>query len=249
LNAELLILRTLEFYRFIRLNILGMKENNSAILEIGKGKLTIEAVYAAVERAGDARLRASGEFEARIEAGAAFLDKTLAEIGGIYGVTTGYGDSCTETVPPDHYYDLPVNLTRYHGCGLGEFFDAETTRAIMIVRLNTLAQGYSGVSIDLLKQIGFFIENNILPLIPRGLRGRVRGPDAPVLPGRGPHRRAGRALPGQGPAFKRRARRTRAAPVPVPAQGGHRHHERHGGDERGGCPGLYARRLPGGPCL
>jgi histidine ammonia-lyase len=157
----------LEFYRFIRLNVPVMKENIPDILEIGKEKLTIEAVHVAAKRPGAAKLWTSKEFEQRIEAGAAFLDKTLAEIGGIYGVTTGYGDSCTETVPPDHYFDLPVNLTRYHGCGLGEFFDVETTRAIMIVRLNTLAQGYSGVSIDLLNQIGFFIENDILPLIPQ----------------------------------------------------------------------------------
>ncbi|MDR3336514.1 MAG: aromatic amino acid ammonia-lyase [Treponema sp.] len=144
-----------------------MSNNDATIIEIGKEKLTIEAVYTAAKRPGAAKIGSSREFEERIEAGAAFLDKTLAEIGGIYGVTTGYGDSCTETVPPDHYYDLPINLTRYHGCGLGDFFDVETTRTIMIVRLNTLAQGYSGVSIDLLKQISFFIENDILPLIPQ----------------------------------------------------------------------------------
>jgi histidine ammonia-lyase len=144
-----------------------MSENTAAILEIGRENLTIEAVYTASEQPGGAKLWASKEFEQRIEAGAAFLDKILMETGGIYGVTTGYGDSCTETVPPDHYRDLPVNLTRYHGCGLGKFFDEKTTRAAMIVRLNTLARGYSGVSVDLLKQISFFIENDILPLIPQ----------------------------------------------------------------------------------
>ncbi|MDR0452621.1 MAG: aromatic amino acid ammonia-lyase, partial [Treponema sp.] len=144
-----------------------MGKNTAAIPEIGRENLTIEAVYAASEQPGGAKLWASKEFEARIEAGAAFLDKTLAETGGIYGVTTGYGDSCTETVPPDRYYDLPVSLTRFHGCGLGDFFDEKTTRAVMIVRLNTLARGYSGVSIDLLKQISFFIENDILPRIPQ----------------------------------------------------------------------------------
>jgi histidine ammonia-lyase len=144
-----------------------MGENTADVTEIGRENLTIEAVYAASEQPGGAKLWDSEEFERRIEAGAAFLDKTLAETGGIYGVTTGYGDSCTETVPPDHYRDLPVNLVRYHGCGLGNFFDEKTTRAVMIVRLNTLARGYSGVSIDLLKQIGFFIENDILPLIPQ----------------------------------------------------------------------------------
>ncbi|GHV74027.1 hypothetical protein AGMMS49940_13290 [Spirochaetia bacterium] len=136
-------------------------------IEIGKDRLTIEALASVVKGQGKITLWASKEFEAKIDDGASFLDRKLAEHGGVvYGVTTGYGDSCTEIVTPEHYYDLPVHLTRYHGCGLGAFFDKETTRAIMIVRLNTLAQGFSGVSIDLLKYIAFFIEKDILPLIP-----------------------------------------------------------------------------------
>ena len=136
------------------------------MFEIGRERLTVEKLAAAAKGRLMARLSGSAEFEAKINAGAAFLDAALAEHGGIYGVTTGYGDSCTEVVPPDHYRDLPVNLTRYHGCGMGAFFDAETTRAIMIVRLNTLAQGFSGVSMDLLRAIDFFIESDILPRIP-----------------------------------------------------------------------------------
>jgi histidine ammonia-lyase len=137
------------------------------ITDIGKDWLTLETAAAASKKSGGARLWDSTELAGRIDEGAAFLDKTLAEHGGVYGVTTGYGDSCTEVVGPEHYYDLPVNLTRYHGCGLGDFFDEETTRAIMIVRLNTLSQGYSGVSMNLLRYISFFIEKDILPRIPQ----------------------------------------------------------------------------------
>jgi histidine ammonia-lyase len=50
---------------------------------------------------------------------------------------------------------------------MGDYFDKVTTRAIMIIRLNTLAQGFSGVSMDLLRFIEFFIENDILPLVPQ----------------------------------------------------------------------------------
>jgi histidine ammonia-lyase len=50
---------------------------------------------------------------------------------------------------------------------MGNYFDEETTRAIMTVRLNTLAQGFSGVSYALLKIIMTFLQNDILPLIPQ----------------------------------------------------------------------------------
>ncbi|GHV96736.1 histidine ammonia-lyase [Spirochaetia bacterium] len=140
---------------------------NQETLEPGHDRLTIESLTAAAKKQIGARLCPSAEFEAKIEAGAAFLDQALAEHGGIYGVTTGYGDSCTEVVTPDHYRDLPVNLTRYHGCGMGAFFDDETVRAVMIVRLNTLSRGFSGVSMELLRCIDFFIAHDILPLIPQ----------------------------------------------------------------------------------
>ncbi|MDR3248973.1 MAG: aromatic amino acid ammonia-lyase, partial [Treponema sp.] len=134
---------------------------------IGENKISIEDVTAAAKKQQTLALNPSPEFAKKIDDGARFLDEALAEHGGIYGVTTGYGDSCTEIVTPDHYLDLPVYLSRYHGCGLGAYFDEETTRAIMIVRLNTLSQGFSGVSMEMLRYIQFFIENDILPLIPQ----------------------------------------------------------------------------------
>jgi len=140
---------------------------NREILEIGRDRLTIENLAAAAKKKITARLCRSAEFEAKIEAGAALLERMLTQHGGIYGVTTGYGASCTEEVKPGQYNELPVNLTRFHGCGMGEYFDSETTRALMLIRLNTLAQGFSGVSMELLRAIDFFIEHDILPLVPQ----------------------------------------------------------------------------------
>ena len=137
------------------------------LIELGRDWLTITNLVAAAKKQVNARLCRSVEMETKIEAGAAFLDSALKEHSGIYGVTTGYGDSCTEHVSPEQYNELSVNLTRYHGCGMGDYFDNETVRAIMMVRLNTLAQGFSGVSMELLRFMDFFIEHDILPLVPQ----------------------------------------------------------------------------------
>ncbi|MDR2494472.1 MAG: aromatic amino acid ammonia-lyase [Spirochaetaceae bacterium] len=136
------------------------------MITIGKDRLTIEALVDAAYQRRGVTLCNAHEFVDRIQAGADLLDKLLAEGTPVYGVTTGYGDSCTETVGPEYYNALPLNLTRYHGCGLGAYLDDEAVRAVMIVRLNTLAYGFSGVSIDLLRAISFFIEKDILPRIP-----------------------------------------------------------------------------------
>ena len=140
---------------------------NRKIPVIGNDMLCIEDIVAAAKKRIAIRLSGSADFEAKIESGKNFLNRALEKHGGIYGVTTGYGASCTENVGSGQYQELPINLTRFHGCGMGDFFDSETVRAMMIIRLNTLAQGYSGVSIELLRFIDFFIEHDILPLVPQ----------------------------------------------------------------------------------
>jgi len=135
-------------------------------ITIGEGLLTIENVVDIAYRKKSVRLSASPEFERKIREGAEFLDQAIVEHGGIYGVTTGFGDSCTKTVTPEKYAELPIRLTRFHGCGMGEYFDEPTTRAIVAVRMNTLAYGCSGVSMDLLRGMEALLVHDILPLIP-----------------------------------------------------------------------------------
>lgn len=117
---------------------------------------------------GSARSALSDDpvFRATIARGADFLDRLLREDGTIYGVTTGYGDSCTVAVPLDLVPDLPRQLYTYHGCGLGAYLDPAQTRAVMAARLASLSKGFSGVSLGLLEQIVRLFDANLLPLIP-----------------------------------------------------------------------------------
>jgi histidine ammonia-lyase len=133
----------------------------------GDALMTIEDLVAIAQQKKSVRLSSSPEFVKKITAGADFLDAELEKLGGIYGVTTGFGDSCGKSVPPDRYYELPLRLTRFHGCGMGEYFDEPTTRAIIAVRLNTLACGFSGVSLELLRAMEQLLVHDILPLIPQ----------------------------------------------------------------------------------
>jgi histidine ammonia-lyase len=84
-------------------------------------RLTIENIVAIAEGSAVATLSDDPEFRALIARGADFLDRLLRDEGSIYGVTTGYGDSCTVTVPPDLVAELPRHLYSFHGCGLGEY--------------------------------------------------------------------------------------------------------------------------------
>lgn len=60
-----------------------------------------------------------------------------------------------------------MNLIRSHACGLGEPFSKEVALVMMILRLNTLLKGHSGATLELVRQLQFFINERIIPIIPQ----------------------------------------------------------------------------------
>ena len=128
--------------------------------------LTIEDICLIARQQALIELSQQTEFVTRIDKGALFIDTLLREEGFVYGVTTGYGDSCTVSIPLDLVDELPKHLYTFHGCGLGNHFDASTTRAILAVRLTSLARGFSGVRYKLLQQLAELLQQDILPLVP-----------------------------------------------------------------------------------
>ncbi len=135
-------------------------------ITIGARRLTIEEVLAVAERGAQVRLAQQQAFRERIERGANYLRNCLASGATVYGVNTGYGDACEVTVPPALVESLPLQLTRYHGCGMGEYLEANATLAVMMARLNSLAHGYSGVRWELLETLMQLINQRVLPRIP-----------------------------------------------------------------------------------
>jgi histidine ammonia-lyase len=136
------------------------------VLTFDRSRLSIEDVVDVAKVRARVQLSDHPTFRQAIAKGADFLDKLLREDGTIYGVTTGYGDSCTVTIPSELIAELPHHLFTYHGCGLGQLLTPEQTRAVMATRLSSLSKGFSGVSIELLEQIVKLMDADILPLIP-----------------------------------------------------------------------------------
>ena len=143
-----------------------MTHPNSEPVTFDGQRLRIEDVVALSLRQRPAQLSADPTFRRRIAKGAEFLDRLLAEDGVIYGVTTGYGDSCTVTIPPELVPELPHHLYAYHGCGAGRMLSPQETRAVLAARLASLSQGMSGVSVGLLEQIARLLQHDVLPQIP-----------------------------------------------------------------------------------
>ena len=135
-------------------------------LDLDGSPVTLEQVLAVAEGRSKVRLSAEPGFRGRITKGNAFLESLLAEEGVIYGVTTGYGDSCTRAVAPEDLQALPHQLYTFHGCGLGQVLSVEAARAVVLVRLVSLCRGYSGVTVELLERLAWLLEHDVMPVIP-----------------------------------------------------------------------------------
>lgn len=128
--------------------------------------LHIEDILAVAHQQRTCSLSEDAQFRTRIAQGARFLDRLLQEDGVIYGVTTGYGDSCTTHIPRELVEQLPQHLYTFHGCGLGAELSPVAGRAVLAVRLTSLTRGYSGVSYELLQQLMCLLQKDIIPIIP-----------------------------------------------------------------------------------
>jgi histidine ammonia-lyase len=84
----------------------------------------------------------------------------------VYGVNTGFGNFANVTIDPKMLHTLQLNLIRSHAVGVGQPISKERVRMLMALRVNTLAKGHSGVSVETLKSIISAFNNNCLPFVP-----------------------------------------------------------------------------------
>jgi histidine ammonia-lyase len=135
-------------------------------LPVGSTRLQIEDVVEVARKGRRVVLSPEPAFRGRVESSAAFLNELLEQGADVYGVNTGYGDNCTIPIPPELVKELPMHLTRFHGCGLGAFLEPAQVLAVLATRLNSLSQGYSAVRWELLQALTDLINHRILPRIP-----------------------------------------------------------------------------------
>lgn len=101
-----------------------------------------------------------------IERGAGMVRKWAESDKVIYGINTGFGDLSSVVISPENSRVLQENLLKSHACGVGEAFPEEIVRAIMLLRVNSLIRGFSGISLAPIAQIINFLNLGIHPVIP-----------------------------------------------------------------------------------
>lgn len=127
--------------------------------------LTIEQVVR-VAREG-AQVEIAADAAARIDRASAFVEEKLRQGSVIYGITTGFGKFSSTLVSPDQAEPLQHNLIISHACAMGEPLSTEVVRAMMLLRLNTLCRGHSGIRRSTLETLAAMLNCGVHPIIPQ----------------------------------------------------------------------------------
>ncbi len=127
--------------------------------------LTIANVYEVAH--GDRPVAVAPSAKKKVEKCRRFVERILTKDRPVYGINTGFGMLSEVAIPKDHLDELQVNLVRSHAIGVGDPFDRETVRAIMLLRANVLAKGFSGVRLSTLEKLIEFLNADIVPYIPQ----------------------------------------------------------------------------------
>jgi histidine ammonia-lyase len=128
------------------------------------GDLSLEELYRVVF--DNVPVTLSQGARSAMEASRAVIERCLDAGAAVYGVNTGFGRMASTRISREEIRELQTNLVRSHACGIGAPLSEHETRAMMLLRANALAKGYSGVRPVLVERLCSLLERGVHPVIP-----------------------------------------------------------------------------------
>ncbi|UCC62444.1 MAG: histidine ammonia-lyase [Anaerolineae bacterium] len=131
--------------------------------------LTLEdvmAVASAPLRGRTVEVRLSEAARQKVRRAQQAVQDLIARREVVYGVSTGFGAFKDRIIPPEGVQQLQRNILMSHAVGVGEPLDEVTTRAMMLIRANTLAKGYSGIREETLRLLLEMLNRGVHPVVP-----------------------------------------------------------------------------------
>ncbi|MGB9675895.1 MAG: histidine ammonia-lyase [Candidatus Bathyarchaeales archaeon] len=133
-------------------------------VQINGENLTIEDVVKVARE--NAKVTIPERVKNRVKRCRNFLEELVKKKEVIYGVNTAFGALSNITIPQEETKTLQLNLIRSHSTGVGEPLNTDVVRALMLLRANTLAKGYSGIRLETLETLVEMLNKGVHPIIP-----------------------------------------------------------------------------------
>jgi len=116
--------------------------------------------------AGKTTVRLSDEARQRIQACHQYLHDRLEQSDApVYGINTGFGALCDTSIAPEERQQLQVNLVMSHACGTGEEVPQELVRLMLLLKVQSLSYGHSGVQVATVQRLLDFYNRDIFPVV------------------------------------------------------------------------------------
>jgi histidine ammonia-lyase len=133
-------------------------------IHVGIDTLTIKDLVELSE--DDAYIELSKKSIDQVEQSAEFVDAIIENGKITYGINTGFGPLCNTIISKEDTSKLQDNILRSHSVGVGNPIDPKITKIMLVLKLHALSMGFSGVQKTTLQRIEFFINHNIIPVVP-----------------------------------------------------------------------------------
>src|SRR5438874_3235778 len=134
------------------------------MLELDGQRLSLARIAAVAS--GQESVSLSNSARQRVEKSRLIVEKIVAEGRTVYGVNTGFGRLSDVRIDPSELRALQLNLVRSHACGLGPPLSIAEARAMLLLRANVLALGYSGCRAVLIEKLIEMLERGVTSVIP-----------------------------------------------------------------------------------
>lgn len=134
------------------------------MIQLSGQRLTLKQIAAVANGAEQVSL--APEARARVERARRVVEKIVADNRAVYGINTGFGKLSDVRIDPDKLSELQLNLVRSHSCGVGNPLSVAEARAMLLLRANVLAGGFSGARSVVVETLIAMLQNAVTPVIP-----------------------------------------------------------------------------------
>lgn len=132
--------------------------------QISQNDLTISDIESILKE--NLKLKLDQQTEKKVSSNRLYLDQKLENSDVLhYGINTGFGSLCNKVISSGELRKLQVNLVRSHACGFGKEVDNEMVKIMMLLKIQSLSRGYSGITLTTLKRLIYFFNHDIFPIV------------------------------------------------------------------------------------
>jgi histidine ammonia-lyase len=170
-------------------------------LELNPGRLTLQQLRRVAKE--PVTVHFTPDCCQRIEESVATVREVVAQGRVIYGINTGFGLMANKVIPNQELEQLQRSIVLSHAAGTGEMMSEATVRLLLVLKINSLARGYSGIRLEVIEALVKLVNAEVYPCIPQKGSVGASGDLAPlahmstVLLGEGEVLHRGERLPGR----------------------------------------------------